>query len=72
MTRPSGTVTKLPEGLHLTREEIENVINFLHLKINASEINGNDKLSFMVGGGERGGCLKFKVSKCDDTFYILY
>ena len=49
MTRPS--VTKLPEGLHLTREEIENVINFLHLKINASEINGNDKLSFVIYGG---------------------
>merc|ERR1711971_429378 len=37
MTKPS--VTKFTEGLQLTREEIENVINFLHSKINASEIN---------------------------------
>ena len=69
MTRPS--VTKLPEGLHLTREEIENVINFLQLKINASEINGkgNCHLSFMVGGRDRGG-LKYQNVTTHFTFCI--
>ena len=49
MTKPS--VTKFTEGLQLTREEIENVINFLHSKINASEINGKGKLSSVIYGG---------------------
>ena len=35
------TVIQSTEDLQLTREEILNVINFLHLKINETEINGN-------------------------------
>ena len=39
------SITKSTDGLQLTREEIENVINFLHSKISAIEINGNVKSS---------------------------
>ena len=37
------SITKSTEGLQLTREEIESVINFLHSKISAIEMNGNVK-----------------------------
>ena len=68
------TVIQSTEDLQLTREEILNVINFLHLKINETEINGNINFLEFPEVIEEYFILYLvffmsKVTKCDNNTY---